>query len=396
LNETPIDELPGNANQPRATAKIAPKSPKGQKLEFLHRLESLRGIAAFMVAGQHSFMIFSVGNWQDIVSKLATIPFNGSAAVSLFFVLSGLVLRGSLIRGKGPFLLNYTTFTLRRVFRIYPAFIVAAFLIIGTTLFVVPDVHYSSCISNWFTNQFDATITGGLILKNLLLLDHALNPPSWTLRVELVCSFALPLLYLTLKTNWWFRGVLLLGLLAWRKLGYGVVGENLFMFYLGLLMPETEGYFRKAFARLKSLAKWVAPILWLALCSEIIVFQNRIRTGCLLEGVTSALFIATLLYGPELKIFKVLDTKPTRFLGRISYSFYLYHMFCLYFIARIAFHMGWMDFMGMYAIASSTLLLIGSTGVALLVAWLSYKFIEQPTISLSKNICIILEKRYLR
>ena len=60
---------------------------------FNHRLESLRGVAAMMVAVGHAFLAIDApyrAGWFQI--------FNGHAAVRLFFVLSGYVLGLALAR----------------------------------------------------------------------------------------------------------------------------------------------------------------------------------------------------------------------------------------------------------------------------------------------------------
>jgi peptidoglycan/LPS O-acetylase OafA/YrhL len=354
-------------------------------------LESLRGIAALMVAGWHSFSVFSPLDWQAAAGQFAKIPLNGHAAVTLFFVLSGLVLGRSLVRGRGPFLLNYATFALRRFFRICPAFFAACFLIAGAILWLDPPLRYSTTVSDWFAGHWSQPITGKFFLSNLLLQNHEMNPPSWTLRAELVCSMALPLLFLSLRVGWWMRGLVLAGLMAWEVLGKGNLSQWLFMFYLGFLLPEAASYIRNTFLRHQISGKWLALVLWVALCAEFTLFGEQPQWGNLLEGFTAAGFVSALLYGPELKVYRLFDWAPTRFYGRISYSFYLYHMVCLYFVSKMGFRLIGMDIMASDALVAELGLLICSTAVATFVAWLSYEYIEQPAIGFSKGLCRFLE-----
>src|SRR5580765_5170109 len=84
------------------------------------KLEALRGLAALMVVGYHAFPS-TLYSWMHVI-------FNGRAAVSLFFVLSGYVLGLSLRRGTGTILYQYLFFMYRRVLRIYPAYFVTSLI----------------------------------------------------------------------------------------------------------------------------------------------------------------------------------------------------------------------------------------------------------------------------
>src|SRR5262245_26063246 len=94
---------------------------------FNHRLESLRGLAAMMVAFGHAFLVID----GRIFSGLFYV-FNGHAAVTLFFVLSGYVLGLALRRAEGPVGREYVRFGIRRILRIYPAFVIGTlFVLVG-------------------------------------------------------------------------------------------------------------------------------------------------------------------------------------------------------------------------------------------------------------------------
>ncbi len=116
---------------------------------FNTRLESLRGVAALMVAIGHSFLVLEMSGPLWRLVKASFIVFNGRAAVTLFFVMSGYVLGLSLKRSREPFWRGTLTFMFRRFFRIYPALIVTTlvfylFLHLGWT---EPALSWGS---NWF------------------------------------------------------------------------------------------------------------------------------------------------------------------------------------------------------------------------------------------------------
>ena len=88
-------------------------------------LDGLRGLAAFSVFLSHAQgMIPATALMETLRSSPARILWDGAAAVSLFFVLSGFVLALPFI---GPIAkrLDVADFLVRRVFRIYPAYLVA-------------------------------------------------------------------------------------------------------------------------------------------------------------------------------------------------------------------------------------------------------------------------------
>jgi peptidoglycan/LPS O-acetylase OafA/YrhL len=80
-------------------------------------LQSLRGIAAFVVAASHLSMVYTLPR----AARLSLdCVLNAHAAVILFFVLSGFVLTASLVRNELSFP-SIVAFYVRRVFRLYPA-----------------------------------------------------------------------------------------------------------------------------------------------------------------------------------------------------------------------------------------------------------------------------------
>jgi len=125
--------LPPGATVLAGTAP-ADISTSARERNFIVGLESIRGLAALSVALFHSFhllpvdgiRVYDITLWNapstdGLLMRLIMIPFNGGAAVSLFFVLSGFVLALSLRRDNRALELKAWAFVLRRFFGIYPA-----------------------------------------------------------------------------------------------------------------------------------------------------------------------------------------------------------------------------------------------------------------------------------
>jgi peptidoglycan/LPS O-acetylase OafA/YrhL len=211
----------------------------------------------------------------------------------------------------------------------------------------------------------------------------------------LVCSLSLPILFsLARHSGWLKRGILLGGLITWSLYRDGRLSAWLFMFYLGFLLPAAGSTLMQVINRTR-LARWFAPLSWILLCVSVDLFAGHKSWGRLLEGVSATVFISALLYGPELAWFRILDRALTRFYGRISYSFYLYHMVSLYFVSKTAFRLFPVSTLAQYAIVSGVLLLLFSTALATPLAWASHRFVEKSGIDFSKKLCRLITDQFL-
>lgn len=361
---------------------------------FVPRLESVRGFAAFMVAGWHSFAVLDLTGWQSYGREWVRFFFNGIAAVTLFFVLSGVVLGGSLARSRGPSWLVYLTFAVRRVLRIWPAYVVTGLFILVMVRWVDVRMAYPHGVDSWFAGHWSEPVTAQLVLRHLFFLNQSFNPPSWTLRAEMVCSLALPaLFFMSRKAGGLGRGLIMAALMwvsargLFPELSRGAHWSHsllvtwIFAFYLGLLVPDLG---RRFMGSIKN-NRWawlIAPAAWMAL-----ILVGGDDWAHVAEGVAGAIFISALLYGPEWSWFKVLDWPVARFYGRISYSFYLYHMISLYLVAKFAMRLVPVSSMIHFGLLTGAIFLAGSTAVATLLAWASNCWVEKPAISLGRRIC---------
>lgn len=148
-------------------------------------MEGLRGFAVFLVFLVHYVSL--VNPWipkGSITAKMAdALHTIGNCGVDLFFVLSGYLIYGSLIKRKQA----YRHFILRRIERIYPAFI-AVFL-----LYVLLSLIFRS------ENKIPAGASAATIylVQNLLLLPglfpiQPMITVAWSLSYEMFYYLAVP------------------------------------------------------------------------------------------------------------------------------------------------------------------------------------------------------------
>lgn len=376
-----------------------------EQKHFIQRFESLRGVAALMVAANHALMVsLPASGVQAQMASALLVPCNGRAAVTMFFVLSGFVLGLAIRRAEGGFIREYLRFAIRRVLRIWPAFLcltllILAWLCLGKEGFpgITQWLDRAAGHEPW-TLTSQKPLTWPYVLKNIFLLDPTLNLVTWTLRVEMGCSLLLPLLH------WAVRGLsrrgktmVLLGLMVVALLGkwfllLGLAGAEawfdetilkyVFLFYMGYVLPEVGPF---CFEKLRNRAGLNAVVGLGALA--MFLLPRSPEDLRLVQGAGAWVILASILYGAPFRCFRVLDHPLAKFYGRISYSFYLWHDVVLVIISRFFIYSipeaGW----GGQRLLLVLVLLAASTAVATGLALASYSYIEQPFIRLSRSVC---------
>jgi peptidoglycan/LPS O-acetylase OafA/YrhL len=99
--------------------------------------------------------------------------------------------------------------------------------------------------------------------------------------------------------------------------------------------------------------------------------------GTVLEAIASTMMIAAVLTPRSVATFKWLEWAPISFLGRISYSVYLFHLAALFIVAQVLAEIGISE---LGSPLSQLLLGIGTLALTVPVAWTSYALVEIPAI----------------
>jgi peptidoglycan/LPS O-acetylase OafA/YrhL len=286
------------------------------------RLDSLRGLAALAVAGYHfggcgphGVALLPTAAWpgadplQNAVRRVGVVVLSSHAAVLLFFVLSGFVLRLSLARGPRAPGAASARFFLARVFRLYPITLAGVLLAVLAAPAGLPPARE--------------------VVANALLLSASLNGVLWSLQVEmLMVPFLLALYFLERR-----RGPGLLAAVAVVtsalafKPGWAVwppLSTNFFAFVLGMLVP-TVG------RRLAAGRTGRGAALALALAAAAFLLPNPCfgrysKFSTVTEGYAAFVLVSLAAYRPDLRALRWLDWRPLRLLGTASGSYYVLHM----------------------------------------------------------------------
>jgi peptidoglycan/LPS O-acetylase OafA/YrhL len=279
----------------------------------LRELDGLRGLAALSVFFCHASVLgFPAGPWAD-----------GGAAVALFFVLSGYVLARSLLSHPQ----SYAEFVSRRILRLYPAYWSAIVL----ALLLIPTFNRSG-LSGLFADVWTKPVTVQQLVKHLFLITpsidvHRFDYPIWSLVVEMRVSLIFPLLvaaFLWLPHPLRFAALALSPVLAFVPM-FLLGIPNVPMFLLGIALAV---YFAPA----KRAARIIAPTLiaGAALYGAPHYLSLGFPAGGYMSALGAALLIAGATSSPAAK--RGLSLAPMRFLGEVSYSFYLVHLPVLVFV----------------------------------------------------------------
>ncbi|PSO25950.1 acyltransferase [Bradyrhizobium sp. MOS002] len=337
-----------------------------------HRLDGLRGYAALAVAVFHTILSIdeslvnrivygNAANFHDSYSWFAKVTlklFSGETAVFIFFVLSGAVLSRSLIQVRSPFFLQASDFTVKRAFRIFPALLL--------NLLVM-----AACLA-----AVGKPVTAGDFVVNALLLKFPINGATWTLNVEMIAVLFILAAYAgwCLAREWGLIvASIALDILLQFSISKSLVPlfrDQWTLFALGMLIPTGVGW-------------WITRRMPLA--SAPLVLLVAIALKGTIQPVAIAIFVALLYYNRAGKLGAFLEKPFSRYLGRISYSFYLYNPVVLCLIA---------EYPARWPLAHSHPIEIGLLVAfpvvlaTMCLAHASTRYVEQPAIALGRSLAL--------
>jgi exopolysaccharide production protein ExoZ len=294
---------------------------RGGRGQNVRPMEGVRGFAVFLVFLVHYST--AVMPWISADSALGWLAHDlrvmGRTGVDLFFILSGYLIYGSLISRPQPFL----QFMFRRIERIYPAFAVVFLTYIGLS-FIVPAE------SKIPTGGFDAAV---YLLQNVLLLPGicSMEPVitvTWSLSYEMCFYVGIPLAItlLNLRARSSAQRVLLfaataVGTVVWCATWEGHV--RLIMFVAGILLYEAvQNQLLRAPRSITALAA-----LGVGLFGSLLPLNGLAAEAFKALVLFVAFFIPcyTCISRPDSWLAEAFSWTPLRWLGNMSYSYYLLH-----------------------------------------------------------------------
>ncbi|HEV7376413.1 MAG TPA: acyltransferase [Pyrinomonadaceae bacterium] len=362
------------ADEPNETL-WSPTTP----LPYMPQLDALRTFAVLAVMVSH------------FLPRLQDYADLGGLGVKLFFVLSGFLITGILLRakvlierdGQSP-ILSFRQFYIRRALRIFPAFYLV--LLIITVIGISPlrstwgwHASYLSNIYFFMKGDFDPSVSHFwslaveeqfyLIWPWIILLLPRTSLPKLILGVVLVG----PIFRLTcalLLTDSQMVGVLPFS--CFDKLGMGA---------LLAVWSDPSSIKKEYVALLRKVGLYLGlPLLGLAFILRLL------HTAQLFHVVFSDISVALIgvwliskaSIGFKGQIGRLLEWHPIVYIGTISYGVYLYHNFMLILVPPILRRMGLPADSLAFSFIIMSLATIG-------IASASWHFFERPLNNLKKH-----------
>jgi peptidoglycan/LPS O-acetylase OafA/YrhL len=344
-------------------------------------VDGLRGIAALAVVLFHfnEAVGRQAANW--IPGALEAVLRRGFLGVEIFFVISGFVIAFSVRDG------NYTPgylfrFWLRRSIRLDPPYwatIAVEIGLIAFCLWLIPS------LGTWLPGTRE--VIAHLFYAQNIIGYREILPIFWTLCYEVqfyLFVVTLLMVWQAVRPRLGARAqrivpiamlaVLFLASLITRYTPYrlpvhGIALDRWFQFFLGVLVWWAVSG--------KVTAK-VLPLAWAVLAGFILATRQPVIEQSLAIVVSASLLLAASLKRLE----TWLNWRPVQFLGKISYSLYLFHLpigwrfiaLCEHLIGKqMSVFMAWAVF-------------LGGIVVSIVAAALSYWVLESPSMRLSKRI----------
>jgi peptidoglycan/LPS O-acetylase OafA/YrhL len=353
----------------------------------IDELQSLRGVAALVVVFSHITPIYGLPLPARIVIDAVC---NAHASIIVFFVLSGYVLTGSLLR-RGLSWSSVKGFYLVRLFRLFPA-LWAASLISALFLLALPEPTIHPAASYWFAHYLRPFPSATQLILAALAIDMSLVMPVWTIFIELMGSAIMPLLVaMAVAKTRWFNWVLAgLGIASYllahaphrlNSLAY------LFNFALGAWLASHDSSFfaARSLPRLFSAAFTLIffRFVWFSLRNghPMPLYGYDDPLPMLVEGIAAFFLVGSL--ASEHGRVRYLRSPLAVWLGNISYSLYLIHFPVAILVAKVL-SLKLSDATAT-SIATAVLLPV-VLAISCCLAFLLYRYIELPFIALGKRV----------
>lgn len=307
-------------------------------------MEGIRGLAVLLVFFVHFHGMFS----DYLTPHSALFEFSkfwglvGNTGVDLFFVLSGYLIYGALLRKRVP----YLKFIKRRAERIYPTFL----CVLGLYLLASAAVPSLNKIHGPFLSRVALIAANVLLLPGIFQIT-AIITVAWSLSFEFFFYITIPLIVRSARMADW-KGRPRVIFFASVGVGYLVYSftvstshVRLLMFISGIMLYEMissetcKGILKKGMGDALAATAFASSLILVYALDTDKWLTFLPRTGnTVLPGITSyegpyKVIVLTLSCFPFVLfciagqgfLARLFSWAPMRYLGNMSYSFYLLH-----------------------------------------------------------------------
>ena len=367
---------------------------------YFPNLNGLRFIAAFIVLVNHLHQsLYSIGYYG---AKSLPIIFPGELGVRLFFVLSGFLITYLLLTEENNTgTISIKDFYIRRILRIWPLY----YALVLLAFFVLPN------ISLLYIPELTAGYSRFYFLLYLLFLPNILHyygvvvpylSQTWSVGVEeqfyliwpilmkvfrkkIVLFFSVIIIYLGIK-HIGFRFRFIEHFIGWNS-ALGII--KVFWYSFKITAMAIGGIFAYILYKKSMILKYInnnisfGIALILTFC--ITIFIPQMPLGIEVYSILFGIIIINM--AANKKFSKALENKILNYLGKISYGIYMYHAIACVLCIRLFDYFGILRHQSWFGMI---LLLIMTLLITVLIAGLSYRFMESKFISMKTKFSKII------
>jgi peptidoglycan/LPS O-acetylase OafA/YrhL len=368
----------------------APVEDTGRPAGRVAVLDSLRGLAAVIVVFHHFLAIFpslagddpnpSRWAWAMQFTPLHLL-WDGLLPVLFFFILSGYVLSLPYHEGRA---LPYSGYLLKRICRIYLPYLAA--VLSAFALFALLSRGPIPSLSRWLNSIWNTPISWPVIASHATFLgsfdNGRFDPVLWSLVHEMRISIVFPgLMWLLLRLPWFVSlgASVTLSLFVHERsfaTDYWQSGEFLLMFVVGALLARHSARLVAALRRQPVAARALLLVAGVGACvlADGIPFMGALHHW---NEYTETIGLVLILLGvlSSRRLSALLEKPAFQFLGRVSYSLYLFHALILLALVHA--------FYGRLPVV--VILGIGLLACPL-VAWSVWRLVERPAMKLGARL----------
>lgn len=378
--------------------------------------DGLRAIACLLVVWHHTTQRFNPENAASWIQAIHFFGMRGEVGVSLFFVLSGCLLSlpfwNAFVNSER--LPSLHTYMINRAARIIPAFWI--------------NLIFCTLVAYWV---FDQSINWWRLISGLFFINSyhyssffpaELNGPLWSIGLEVSCYLLLPIVLFSIirSTRKLFHAFA--GLIAWilvlqllnpviisefmtgkesKGWQYGLTGgakqwlpywniDSFFSQFLCgslaalIIVALTSRDFKKSTVFDLSTLLFAISAIWLVATRLTPGAPDSFTKQPYVAPLYAILMAAVLVSASmSTQICKILDNRLFRWIAKLSFSIYLWHMFLIVIIERRILdsyvYYGLTDAWQWVLISSMVLL------ISIAIAAMSWRFIESPVLHLARN-----------
>jgi peptidoglycan/LPS O-acetylase OafA/YrhL len=381
--------IPDRSGEASASMMQAPAG-----FRYVPFLDGLRALSIALVMGVHGL---------GPISESIARPLNGWVGVDVFFVISGFLITSLLaqeVASTGT--LSVKRFWMRRVLRIMPAYY---FFLLVMAVWLGAEAFPALTVAATYLTDYDSALGWGNLGRYRSLLGH-----TWSLAVEEQFYLLWPALFYVVlayrsKKVLYDRGLItttaaIALVVAWRAylVTTGASNDRLYLAFdtrfdailtgcLAALLwaaPAWQGRIRSGLA--SAWTPWII-VAGLLLSAANLGFPHDRGlpfwvVALPLQNALVAVLILSLLVHPYSRITTFFSQRVLTWIGRLSYSLYLWHVMVFYGVDHKAPVTQWLGVTGYSAdFVREALKLVG----VLAVACLSYYMVERPFLQIKKR-----------